>query len=335
MINKIKKYIYGLFNGLSVADREISTNTNNINETVSIEKHQEASSMADAMLKGEVTEEVKEMRHRNYKVSRESEHFSYLGNGLAVKNDDKLKPHYRGLAFGGVSDVLLVQDNSLVYNNVYEELERVNSYGGQRNYVIKCERDCLTRFRLEEFTQKLIVKKTDNKDKVKLQFYVSQYHKDDNLILTKGFLNEIEAVFNKKKPSDNDIFNIKTVWFITQNAYNSDDLFKYEYINISFETIENYEGCYVIIFNGDVSVNGEDLTKKYYNKTVEERYKNKEKRNSTFILNPSLNEEYKCSICGNVINKYDAQITEVTFGKPMCVDCLVKEEGEKNGIIIK
>ena len=113
MINKIKNFFYGLFNGMDAAEKEISTTSKDKDKTVPIERQQETNSMADAMLKGVVTEELKEMRYRDYKVSRNSEHYSYIGNGLAVKKDDKLKPHYRGSLYGGSSDVILVQDNTL------------------------------------------------------------------------------------------------------------------------------------------------------------------------------------------------------------------------------
>lgn len=329
MIDKIKKFFYGLFNGMDAAEKEMLSTSNDPNTTISIERQQETNSMADAMLKGEVTEEVKEMRYRDYKVSRNSEHFSYIGNGLAVKKDDNLKPHYRGSALGGTSDILLVQDNSLIYNNVYEELERLDSYGSERRYLIKCERKCFTRFRIEEFIHKIIVKKGNEENKVFLQLYVSEYPREDNLILTKGFINQIKAIYEGKIPPNSDIFDIESIWFITQNAYNSDDLFKFEYKNVIFDRIEEYDGNYVIIFNATVSINGEDLTKKYYNKTVEERYKNREKRTNTFVLDASLNDEYTCSICGKKINKYDAQITDVTFGRPMCIDCLAIEESKK------
>ena len=92
-MNKIKKYLlnlwYGLPFGLKAADTEIMGSNNNGSDGSSI--HQEVSDerVAKHLLKGEVTQEVEELRYRTYKVAGESENYEYLGNGVAVKSDKK------------------------------------------------------------------------------------------------------------------------------------------------------------------------------------------------------------------------------------------------------
>ena len=321
----LKKYIYGFFNGVNSAESLTKAELTDDKLPTSIEKHVETKSLADSLLKGEVSEEVKELRYKNYAVSRESEHYNYIGNGLVVKNDMTIKPHYKNPVYGGYNDIILVQDNSIICNNVYEELERINSYGGERKYILKCERKSPTRFRLEEFVKKIVVKK-NKENNVYLHLYVSEYADEYNLILTKGFINEIDKIFNKKISCDSDIFNIEKIWFITQNAYNYDDLFKFEYNNIKFDNIVKFDGSYVIILNANVLVDGEDLVKKYHNKNIEDKYKNKEPKNNTYILNAYEDCNEICDVCGKPMNKYDAQITEATFGKKICINCLAKEE---------
>ena len=118
----------------------------------------------------------------------------------------------------------------------------------------------------------------------------------------------------------------------------------------------------VIKFKAHLKNEPVDLTARFYDKTMDEKYQNNEKKDVIFNLSEIDKKEYVCAECGKVItneahlkpNKgsdyeiiigedgiehyktdneagefYDAQITLETYGKVLCKDCLDKLIKEK------
>lgn len=322
-INKVKNFLVGLFYGVRATETEVFTQAgSSSNSDVIIDKEVGTNSLAEALLKGEVTQEVKELRYQTYAVERESSNYEYLANGVVVKKNPNEECR---LSLDKTYDyqLQLVQENKIQTNSVFQELSRVDTYGGERKYTIHIERTQIPRYRLEEYTQKLVVKRIDV-EHVFLEFYCSKYPDKFNQIMTQGFLTEVKNVKEDKKPTE--IFTFDKVWFISEHAYGSKDYYRFEYGNLIFKDILEFDGDYVICFEADVISDGFDLTEKYFDAKMDSRYKNKEKRTNTLDLTPPKN--YKCKECGNDINPYDARIIEQTYGEMVCLECLEKKAEE-------
>ena len=131
-------------------------------------------------------------------------------------------------------------------------------------------------------------------------------------------------------------------------------MLEFAFKNIYFREVVEYDGHYIIRFKAYAYKNGIDLTKSFYSKTMDEKYKNKVKKD--IVLNITGSDDIKtyiCSECGkevmyntdemeelpifeprdiysdenelsNVTEYMDMQVSEQTFGKPLCRNCLKK-----------
>jgi hypothetical protein len=120
IINKLKSLFYSLPFGLKAADSEImgADSTGVINDTV-VQQQANDKRVAKHLLKGEITQEVEELRYRTYKIDKESNKYDYVGHGVAVKKDEK-KPN---------NIIRFSQENKLICSDILTELKHVNNYG--------------------------------------------------------------------------------------------------------------------------------------------------------------------------------------------------------------
>lgn len=327
--NKIISYIYGLFHGMKQAEVDAFTQLGSTSDTNStISQQVDSNRMSAALLRGEVTQEVQELRYRDYAVAEKSSNYKYLGNGLVVEKDFedfKLKINVDN---PNGYKVQLIQDNKILTEDVLSELQRVGTYGNETKYTVCCTRNFYPRYKIESFTNKLVIMRIDD-EVVELNFYASIYHDEHNLILTKGFIKEIEMIRNNKIKSD--MLDIDKVSFVSYKAYGSADLKEYSYSVNKFVGINIYDGNYVIKFEAKIINDGNSLTDKFYHEGMANKYKNKEKKELTLDLTQPQKIEI-CDICGKEIeNIYDAHIVNVTFNKNICLECLKRIEKEKNG----
>ena len=120
IIEKIKSIFYSLPFGLKAADTEImgSSISGDGNDTV-INQQVNDNRVAKHLLKGEITQEVEELRYRTSKVERETDKYEYIGNGMAVKKEEK-----------NSNDIIkFSQENKLICDDVLTELKRVMRMG--------------------------------------------------------------------------------------------------------------------------------------------------------------------------------------------------------------
>jgi hypothetical protein len=121
-MNKIKNFFktlwYGLPFGLKGADTEIMGSKSLDGDGVTIGQEVSDERVAKHLLKGEVTQEVEELRYRTYKVSEEADKYKYLGNGIAIKQEEKqvnnIKTKYR-----------FTQENENICESVLQSLNQV------------------------------------------------------------------------------------------------------------------------------------------------------------------------------------------------------------------
>lgn len=296
-----------LFSGLRAADKVAfaAKDTSGNGDGANIEVQNEEKSVYKDLLRGEITQEVRELRHEMYYAERESHKYKYVGNGVAVKKNKLFDDEVKGLENSDGYKVQLIQNNREdtegVADNLVEYDYRLKE---QRNYTIKIERNFIPRFRIEEFANKVVVKRIDEKH-VLLDIYVTKYESQFNR-RHKPFLNELEAVYMGDTQSD--IIDFDTLAFTTFKAYGADDLIYYKYNNIKFDNIVEFNGDYVLKFFADIECDGDDLINEFYDeiaaKKNAEHAPRKDKNTINILDVVKVEPEYNVDEAEKLINFY-------------------------------
>lgn len=327
VLKTIKSLFYALPFGLKGADTEIMGNGDSSSSNdVTIKQQVQDNRVAKHLLKGEVTKEVEELRYRTYKVDRETDKYDYIGNGIAVKNNKKTN-----------TDVIkFSQENKLICNDVLTELNHVGGYGIEK-YTVDIEYLSPVKIKLEPFLTlvDVYIKNGENP--------VTTLHFNDIMnpqnFKSKPFINSLERL--------NDIFNKNDTYAISKDDYatllfsltfttinptdNEPSIINYSFTMPDLIAVHHDNGEYLLKYQWKL-YSRTDLTEKFFNAELEEKYKNKEKKNikveteikDSFPLNAENAPNYfiKCSKCGRDINKYtEGFITDKNTGEPICIEC--------------
>lgn len=293
--NKIRLAWYYLIQGMIGGDKIIKNGTGDDAVPIGgIEQQQEQQSVYKDLLKGEVTQEVKELRHQMYFVERKSHEYEYNGGGHAKKRNNMF--NYTGnVEESDGYKVKLVQENRQVINSldgsgihimdgevvIDEELKKGynTSEGINAEYTIHCERDYYPRFRIERYTTKIVVKDVDEKHAI-VDFYVPQYRQQFNNI-SKLFQAELDRIYQGDVRSD--LVQFDKIWFKTHGAYGADDMLLFEYGDAKFDNIIKFDGSYVLRFYCDIVTNGKDEIEEVFNEEMAKKYEEKAARENAVI----------------------------------------------------
>ena len=274
------------------------------------------------LLKGEVTQEVEELRYRTYKVSDESKNYKLVGNGVAVK-DESRKPSHK-------TKIRLTQDNENICESVLQTLNQVDKReGGIERYRFEFSYDSCPRFKLEKYATTVDVDINIDTNEV---LTVLHFSTDPNPydVTSKPFINELlkiePIVGNEYALSRNGITSsLSTFSFSTYKAYNEDDFTSYSFIGSpklrKFER-DNHEVKLTFSWDSFIRV-PLNLEEKYYSKSMDEKYKNHERKNVEVSLKNVERKRY-CSVCGKEMSVYDGDIQEANGSEIICKDCLKK-----------
>lgn len=291
-----------LFKGLKNANDIAFTGNKDtdIGNGSSIEQQKEVQSVYKDMLKGEITQEVIELRHEMYFAERASKKYKYTGNGRAVKMNDIIK--YNGdLETSDGLDISIVQENkedvgSLLDYEIYnignevalgEKSQGDLSKSKQKKFTINIKRDFLAKFNIEQYTEKIVIKQLNDDESI-IDIYVNQYMKQFNNI-HKLFLKQIEQIYTGD--IRNDIIEFNSISFITNNAYGAEDLLEYEFNNIQFENIIRFNEFYVLRFLGKNVKYGNDLLNDVYDeRTAKLNEEHAPRNNNMFEWNLALED---------------------------------------------
>ena len=196
LIDRIKFFFYGLFYGMKITeDNVFHQNGSSIGEDTSILKEVEDKRVSKALLKGEVTQEVEELRYRTYKVEKESKGYEYYAPTLALKKDGQDTKFLKYDDSDGL-ELITSQPNDLIAETVSETLEQVGGRGKRAEYRIKIQRNFTPRYKIEEYMTRLDVKKLDDTHVI-LDMYVSEYPNIYDF-KSKGFISEIKKIRDEK-----------------------------------------------------------------------------------------------------------------------------------------
>lgn len=347
IFNYIKIYWYGMFYGLKSADEEIFGDINTSKNTTLINKRVESNRVSEALLRGEVTQEVEELRYRTYAVDRESKEYNYITPFLTEKREfqeDKHISYYNDENY----ELLLIQNNEKLQDNILDSFERLGKRGTEEKLIsVKYNGGFMTRYNINKYLNRVVIRH-DEKEGV---FYTDLYvfsEPNDRDLTSKGFVNEIKRI--KEIGKANDIIDINEIFFITSNAYGQKDMIKYVINDFNFSKISEFDGCYVITLSCNIKVNGKDLVEDYFSETMKEKYDNKVAKKPEVNIMDYMPIEYVCEECGkkvyyspkdieemecysaddprafttNNTEYFDFQISEQTVGKRLCKDCFNK-----------
>lgn len=356
--NKVTLFFYGLFYGMKSTEDTVFHQTGvSLGNDTSILKEVEDQRVSKALLKGEITQEVEELRYRTYKVDKESKGYQYFAPTLAMKRDKQDTKFMKYDDSDGL-ELITVQPNDFLVETVGETLEQVGGRGNRTEHRIKIKRNFVPRYKIEEYITRLDVKKLDDTHVI-LDMYVSKYPNDKDF-KSKGFVREVEKIRDEKIKSD--ILDYEEVSFITNHAYKMQDMVKFVFKNIFFKEIAEFDGHYIVRFKASFKEDIIDFTKIYYSKSMDEKYKNNDRKEVVLNFNDYLiSKKYVCQECGKevimnqelmdsleayngkditgediedenpqVLEFMDMQISEQTFGKRLCSDCLKKYLTENN-----
>lgn len=281
----IKLFFISLAWGMRGGDKllSVSNKDNEGGDVAGIEQQKSQENVYANLLRGEVTQEVKELRHEMYYAERKSHDYVYAGGGHAQKRNEVFD--YNGnIETSDGFKVQIVQENkedasSLIEHGIYStgkdvELE-AKAKGDlrtkdKRDFTIAIKREFLPSFRLEQYATKIVVKRIDETH-VLLDIYVPDGRRQfDNV--HKLFLKSLEKIYMGDKRSD--IVDFHALSFITSNAYGSDDLKFYEYDNIKFDNIISFDGSYVLRFTADIVTDGFDMIDEFFDEIADEKSKN-------------------------------------------------------------
>ena len=287
LIKKLKVLFYAIPFGMKAADEMVATSNKETTDGTSIQQQIEHKSVYSDLLKGEVTQEVEELRWEMYKAEELANDYKYVGNGQAVKIEqtEEQKKNKR---------LKFIQYNNDIEYGLQESLKMAESvsdankmdYKPRKLFKIKYDNACV-RFKLENYFEKVSV---NLKDGIKTKFYfmndrtnkklvplinlLLKYKEDltsfdgDDIISIKSYIKHQELLSS--------ILSLEfTTFQATNNVPNG---ITYKFLNPKFNCIKE-EGEYVTLeFEWDKYEGGQLLSEKYHSKTAEEKFKNRERR---------------------------------------------------------
>ena len=316
MLNILYVFSFGLkaandeIMGGGEADEQGST----INQQVTDQR------VAKHLLKGEVTQEVEELRYRTYRVENESKSYKYLGNGVAVKED---KPKNKS----DKTKFKFSQKNEMLCESVSDAMKQIGKYGID-TYRLQFDYKEFSRFKLDKFAKRVDVDINEAIGKIETTIHFST-EPDPYDATSMPFINEIKKLLTNSSEyfiSKHEIAsNILNLSFTTYKANNEDDFVNYSFINgATFKGFreENYEYLLTLTW-GEYLRLPLDLESKYYSKTMAEKYEKKERKD---VAPEMVNTERKryCSICGKEMSVYDADVQEADGNMPIGKECMMK-----------
>lgn len=257
--------------------------------------------VSDALINGEVTQEVIDLRWRTYKILKASEGVTaeiigYDDDGLPITKIRKTSKEKSltkvTLDEFDVYKLEMVIDNTeitLATNDVLdnEKLEVIsgetetNIISGHNYFAtnkserpLKLYREEAPNFELENYATQLKIRIIDEGKRL-LEFYVSSYPDVYNRTSRLFLKNILKAI---KNPLTNSMLDIKTVEFVTYKNLGVNDFLYFNYEIEKFDKIVEFNGFYVIKFIGLVKNNGDDIFEKYKSEELDKKYQKKSKK---------------------------------------------------------
>ena len=297
----IRLFFHGLFMGMKNADATMLQQTSGGDEQEVNHKLIITDNVFDDLLQEKETQQVVEIRDKNYRVYRKSDEYEVKVTGMDVdgKNFDDEDSELHAVAVKKVSadgprtkqyetknyKIVLIQ-NSKEYENDIKTKQKEGQSGEVIDdketliFEVTYKDDIIPRFYVERYIQKVVLKENkDGKKRVDLYFsqYARQFMKRDSL-----FVAELHRIFSGISPKS-DVLAINTLSFVTDKAYGADDLHRVTLTDFVFKKIAQFDGSFVIEF--ECKSTDEDIVEKYRTKELDEKYAKMEKKGKVTDIN--------------------------------------------------
>lgn len=300
IIGKIKIFFHYLTYGMRAGDKLLthSDSDNSVNDLGGVEEKQEENNVFKDVLRGEVTEAVKEARHEMYFSERKSHDYVYNGGGNA-KQVEKKENNIEGgkvIVFQPNKQIVTnMESNGLIIDgkDVKINEERMNDLLkhntiAEKVYLLHIGYNFVPRFNLSRFVSDIELVKTKENKYIATLFIPSYTQQFDNI--SKLAQKEFEGVFNGDAKSD--ILEIDHITFITKDASFIDDLNLITLTNFKFINSSKKNGQYRFSFYVDYNV--EDLINRYYDqKTAEKNERHERRSKGTFDYVTEIEKQEK------------------------------------------
>lgn len=317
-MSKISKWLSRQIGSLMLATAKVEQNALSQEgqalgtESSKFQRHTQGT-LADDLVNGVITQEVKDLRWRMYKVLEASAKVSakvvgdldsgeytietYISEGndeilnrvkLDSSDDYKLEMIVNGEQIRkGREEALNVDkvDDTLASESYIDEdgnerktlgvIKNEDNFQFDYEYPIKIDREDIPKFYIEKYTKKLNVRIIDETNRL-LEFYISKYPNEDD---RKTYLLCSELKKAMANPRVTNILHIDNIGFVTYKTIGVNDFRVFEYKVKEFDKIVEFDGYYVIKFKCEVTTNGEYLLEKFREEDLDNRYENKERKN--------------------------------------------------------
>ena len=314
IMGKIGNWVKKKITTASIAFANVEKNAFNqkgdtLESDVNIVKRHSEGQLADSLVNGVITQEVIDLRWRTYKILKETQNvsskivgFDKSGYAIVETNKSDLKKGLKKIKVDnidnyelemvinndpitiGVSDIINNQYVKSKITPIIDEKENTATLGTisgdeyynsfKTEFPIKVDRMFYPKFMIENFTKKLNVRDIDGKNKL-LEFYVSKYpDKDDRKTVI--FINQIKKAI--ENPLSVNFLELVKVSFVTYKCFGIPDFLLFEYDNVSFDKILEFDGFYVIKFKAKISINSEPMFDKFKVDELDKKYENKERK---------------------------------------------------------
>lgn len=277
--NNIRLMFYSLIYSMS-GPNKILTSSNNSNDVEIIDvKNQDGGVFYD-LLQEKKTQQVVETVDAYYRVFKESDKFDTSsirmiddGENGYIFVTDRLKRKLKTKFMKHIPifnpdnlDVRTIQDNRHLENK-YETSTSLYKY----DTILTVFRDEFTpRFEIDKLVKKMVVRDISNKNclvDLYLPCEASQFGKIDAIIIS-----NLYTLMNEKR-FKSDLIEFTGFEWVSDKAWNSDDICLFKYNVIDIVGINKFDGSFVISYLCEVVNDGTDLTEKYKTESLDEKYK--------------------------------------------------------------
>lgn len=273
-LDKVKSLASMLPFGLKAADDKIvgSASMDGLQNSTTIQQKVESKNVFKDLLKGELTEAVKELRYSSYAISRKADEYDYvkecvrrgkvsfvdeLNKGEKHKFTQECKPIYDGFL-----------DSLKAFEDGTENIQK---------HTLSLAYSDFVKFKMERYAKYVEVDyKGTNDAYTTLRFFATPDPNDQTSVVFSGELKKLKEAFEKgdTKMLDRLTFatSVVTMNFVTYGASNNEpNLIEYMFVRPTLTSVKFYNNEYLLTYKWE-ECHRVDLTDKYFNQAMADKY---------------------------------------------------------------
>lgn len=285
------------YRGLASADAIMEAPADSIDGIEVVAQQHNKSGALQNLLDQEVTQEVEELRDKYYRVFHESGNYDtsqitmaidenglpVFGNLNSVKKRDKKDFMHHPPVYGeDVLPLVTLQDNKSIMKGSNFSVDLTANNTDYETTISIDWGDIIPRFRLEKYVKRIAVRHGADASHALVDLYLSydasQFGKVDAILIS----NLHKMMETKDYRAD--FVHFKSISWLSDKAWNCDDLHVFEYDNPKLMDMVIFDGSFVLVFDCHVIKENFDATSKYKTASLDEKYANNAPKNDTTDL---------------------------------------------------